>query len=398
MRRYALPNTPARARHAVRPAGFTLVELLVVIAIIGTLIALLLPAVQNAREAGRANTCRNNLKQFALAMQSYDTSRRELPGYVNELKNPNGPKFAIDGVPYAQQARRASWVVALFPYLDQTALFDRWRNILPGSADYVPSEWSDIDRAVTAGNVAEIENLICPSDSRETIGRPALSYVVNAGQAFQDATRTSGCTNPVVRQLCTNQEYLGNGVFFDRFRNRAAIGGSAQDMRETQPEVASSMDYISAGPDGTSRTLMLSENTNAVFWAYDSLDAASNRDAKQDYGFVWHNQLSSSDPNAQFRQINGANSELPPSSMAELGHVGNTSNEWFGYPSSAHPTGVNVAFCDGHVIFLLDDIEQVVYNQLMTANSKRSKLYADLGDGRGVQRDSKLRQPSDADF
>ena len=77
-------------RHTRR--GFTLVELLVVIAIIGTLVALLLPAVQNARETARSNTCRNNLKQLSLALASMDTQLKKLPGYSNELFNPNGTK------------------------------------------------------------------------------------------------------------------------------------------------------------------------------------------------------------------------------------------------------------------------------------------------------------------
>ena len=65
-------------RHERR--GFTLVELLVVIAIIGTLVALLLPAVQNARETARGNTCRNNMKQLQRALTSMDSQLRKLPG------------------------------------------------------------------------------------------------------------------------------------------------------------------------------------------------------------------------------------------------------------------------------------------------------------------------------
>ena len=92
--------------------GFTLVELLVVIAIIGTLVALLLPAVQSARETARGNTCRNNLKQLMTALMSMDTQTRRLPGYVNELYNPNAPKTT--GNPRVPtEGRRASWVRAV---------------------------------------------------------------------------------------------------------------------------------------------------------------------------------------------------------------------------------------------------------------------------------------------
>ena len=62
------------------------------IAIIGTLVALLLPAVQSARETARGNTCRNNIKQLQLALTKYDSQKSRLPGYVNELFNPNGSK------------------------------------------------------------------------------------------------------------------------------------------------------------------------------------------------------------------------------------------------------------------------------------------------------------------
>ncbi len=110
--------------------AFTLVELLVVIAIIGTLVALLLPAVQAAREAARSNTCRNNLKQLSLALINYDSSQQEFPGLVNEIPNKGSTKGTNGSYTVG---RRVSWVVMAFPYIENGALWDRWTTRWPNS-------------------------------------------------------------------------------------------------------------------------------------------------------------------------------------------------------------------------------------------------------------------------
>ncbi len=141
MPRTIMPRTTRKA--------FTLVELLVVITIIGMLMALLLPAVQAAREAARRATCINNQKQLSFAMLNFESSRRYFPGCRSAL--PDGPN--------------ASWVVFLFPYLERNDLWNAWMG---GSATQV-----------------RIDFMVCPSNPPTTTaaGTSVNAYVVNTGKA-----------------------------------------------------------------------------------------------------------------------------------------------------------------------------------------------------------------------
>ena len=136
-------------RRTSKGRGFTLVELLVVIAIIGILIALLLPAVQAAREAARRSQCLNNLKQTALALHNYHDVNKRFPPMAVPTNSPGG--WNQVGGDFRSEFWSATWVTMILPMMEQSALADQYDPRLPSAAQ----------PAVTG---SPIPTLRCPSD------------------------------------------------------------------------------------------------------------------------------------------------------------------------------------------------------------------------------------------
>ena len=339
--------------------GFTLVELLVVITIIGMLVALLLPAVQNAREAARSNTCRNNLNQLAKGTINFETNQGRFMGYANRIERGTGYLLG-------------SWFVELMPYVEQQPVYDSWTD--PLSTPEAPF----------------VAFMYCPSAQSPDKGRASNSYVANCGMHVGDFTDDVDPNNPASWSFGPYGDITGydmgtgvwwaaqkpaNGVFIDRYwleeMGRRSLRVTNSDLR-----------------DGATQTLLFSENLQAGDWnnvGSPTDPATAILQGPLHTGFRWMYTLDSQNVAANIQPPQPAPNP-PVSSFVNdsLGHLrhkingykeqsaGVTPNPALARPSSNHPGGVNVAFADAHTVRLTEKIDYHVYTQLMTSHGRQS--------------------------
>lgn len=217
--------------------GFTLVELLVVIAIIGVLLALLLPAVQAAREASRRIACTNNLRQLGLGIHAYASAKDgRLP-------------------PGADQTSGVSWRVFILPFIEQGSLYEKF-HFLAGSHNEGPGldgANSGAPGKLKSGNaLTKIGGFLCPSAPANT----------------EQATHSSSCLNP--RQTTYGSHYCGVAGPDDRLASPSRYKISTTVLNGTSPSTMGGLAQqgmlgsfaarrISALSDGLSKTLMVGE-------------------------------------------------------------------------------------------------------------------------------------------
>ena len=140
--------------------GFTLVELLVVIAILAILIGLMLPAIQNVREAARRMQCTNQLRQLGVASHTYHDNQKKLPTSCHKVSSGDGSgqsENKLEPIGY-------SWIVDILPFMEETALYDQF-DVKQGS----PNDASS-DENVREGISRRLKGVICPSSSHQPPG------------------------------------------------------------------------------------------------------------------------------------------------------------------------------------------------------------------------------------
>ena len=293
--------------------GFTLVELLVVIAIIGILMGLLLPAVQNAREAGRRTTCFNNLYQMAFAATRHSDTNGFIPGWRNAAST---------------NAQVYGWPVLLLPFLERRDLSTALTAVAPS----------------VSAKTSYLNIYICPTSPPESQADAWISYAGNAGYGSKLEVTASGIDGK------------GNGVMVD-----TSLPGNQSNRID--------VDYVSNG-DGASNTLVLTEKcgtrvTKLPKWSNQISVPPTNPISLNDVSAT--SSTYSSIPVFLFAGSAATNAWTPPS-----GVVGSSNTTDDRFPSSNHPGGVGVAFCDGHVLFLKSSVDITTYVQMMTSSSEQS--------------------------
>jgi len=321
-------------------SAFTLVELLVVIAIIGVLVALLLPAVQSARESSRRSQCANNIKQIGLGVANYESTHRAMPP---------GNYHSVFG----------SWLVWILPYVEQQALRDRYSNNgMNGYPDTGDRYGSAINLPVTT---TQIKAYSCPSDNKSGItlinNVTFHNYVANYGNTTRGRIGPAGTTTSGAPNNFGGAPFLE--VLLPNLLSSTTPYNFISHDNSFKPDVR-----IAEISDGTSNTLAISETVTG-----------KSGDLR---GFAWwgggcHFETkltpNSPQPDITEQSCTPSNRLNPPCTNHPNPKPSspNPNTEESIAARSRHPTGVNAAFCDGSSRFISNNVNLDVWRAIGTA-------------------------------
>jgi prepilin-type N-terminal cleavage/methylation domain-containing protein/prepilin-type processing-associated H-X9-DG protein len=332
-------------------SAFTLIELLVVIAIIAILIALLVPAVQKVREAAARAQCQNNLKQVGLAIHNYYSANKMFPPASTRIADPN------------RWMHGPTWWVYILPYVDQAVVFNKTAFTNPGGGNEETFWFGDstpINKAVYEG--VKFAFMRCPASTLPEWNKINEEIVAGAPGTYQAWEATYTCILGSDRHS-TVDALVSNGPVSD---------GGVLGIRKTAQEGVK----VTQVTDGTSNTIMVGEQSD---WS-NPLNADPT-----------YSDMRSSDSRGAFMGTSYATQPRGPGSMAGCGGAGtnncercyntttvieplgsktfvfaHSGDERCNTPiQSVHPSGANVLFADGRVVFLSTTIDISTFKNLV---------------------------------
>ncbi|GIW87003.1 MAG: prepilin-type N-terminal cleavage/methylation domain-containing protein [Isosphaeraceae bacterium] len=329
-------------RPRTRARGFTLIELLVVIAIIGVLIALLLPAVQSAREAARRAQCTNNLKQLGLALANYESANGSYPYSFAWQWCP------ADTLCAGSVGNHHGSLVSLLPYIEQAPLFNAYNSSGP--------MWIDANETVTATGVS---TFWCPSDGSLN----DAVYTYQPGQIYNRLPHRMRYTNYKANfghlpMGVTGFVQGGSGSSPERLRNlqkqsgpiiSIGYGGAIEVILPHRKGINRATVKVAEVKDGTSNTAAFSEHAHGLLAKDDYVPGSF-------YDWGWWNSGNLGD--SIYTAFYPVNPFRKTQNITRFDQAG----PYINAASSFHPGGLNVAMCDGSVRFIKDTIDTWALN------------------------------------
>jgi prepilin-type N-terminal cleavage/methylation domain-containing protein len=336
---------------SARSKGFTLVELLVVIAIIGVLIAMLLPAVQQVREAARRISCANNLRQLAIATHNYESVNRRFPVGATAKAYPNNPTFPHNFF-------RWSTLAHLAPYLEQQNLYD---TINLNGPLFAPPGFTISPENHTAARQL-VPTFLCASDQQDS---------VSSGFGV-------GPLAPTNYAACTGSGAGGGTPFEDEGVDGIFYVNSTTAMSEvfdgTSNTALFSESSLGTGPESSNDPNLVLESPQTVYrftFTAPLTDAAASGAGLFNYtnrrGFMWINGEYRC---TLYNHYYGPNSASPDVFAAAFNPLPEKRFAAYGWRAarSFHPGGVNMARADASVKFVTQDVDLNVWRALATKN------------------------------
>ncbi|MEO1498517.1 MAG: DUF1559 domain-containing protein [Planctomycetota bacterium] len=377
-------------KRCVGRLGFTLVELLVVIAIIGILVAMLLPAVQAAREAARRMKCSNNLKNVGLAVLNLESARGVFPtGGIRYLQNDFGlEQNLMGGVPFGPEKQGLGWAFQILPYLEEQAVhsFTTTRDL----SSSVISLYVCPSRRPAATTFSEPFNAVIA----------LIDYAGAVPTTHTNYDRTAQALDVTIAEplssATTSQWGLLARSFFGHKSGGPPNANSVYDgvivrtpYKDGPPDAAGNPTRIKVDrvtqlvsmaniTDGTSKTMMVAEK-------YVRVDkyAGGERQNSDDRGWSdgWDADIMRVTSFAPISDSDGigfdptwagmfSDSDFPLANQWNVFHFG-----------SAHPGGINAVFADGSVRTVSFDVDAELFNALGTRNGfARNEETLDMSD------------------